>query len=139
MGKAVAAKGAKGKGDPGEAPEQPTVNLAVVLGPCSSAPDIRELESGRRIASISVRVHGTGAQATSVPVTVWDPPAWIEELEEGDPVVVVGCVRRRFFQSAAGFRGAKSEVEAKVIGRAHDRRKLAAALRHADRELELLA
>jgi single-strand DNA-binding protein len=135
MGKAVAPKD---KGDKPETAEQPTVNLAVVLGPCSSAPDIRELESGRRIASISVRAHGTGPQATSVPVTVWDPPAWIEELEEGDPVVVVGCVRRRFFQSAAGFRGAKSEVEAKLIGRAHDRRKLAAVLRHADRELELL-
>ena len=94
-------------------------NVAVVWGPCSTGVEIRVLGSGTRLASLSVTAPVPGqAAATSVPVTVWDPPAWLEALAPGDDVVVVGAVRRRFFATASGARGAKVEVEAVHVARA---------------------
>jgi single-stranded DNA-binding protein len=110
------------------------LNLAVIWGTCSAPPEIRTLESGSRVASLAVRTPAgaaavrrgrattANATATSVPVTVWDPPAWIETLDAGDAVVVVGSVRRRFFATRTGARGAKAEVEAATIAKATDRR-----------------
>lgn len=54
----------------------PALNLGIVCGPCSAAPEIRALESGTRPASLAVGCPGGDGRATSVPVTVWDPPAW---------------------------------------------------------------
>ena len=107
------------------------LNLAVIWGTCSAPPEIRTLESGSRVASLAVRTpagavttrrgRASVATATSVPITVWDPPAWVETLDAGDAVVVVGSVRRRFFATRSGARGAKSEVEAATIAKATDR------------------
>ena len=116
----------------------PTLNLSVVCGPCSVAPDIRVLESGTRLATLAVRCPAGDDRATSVPVTVWDPPAWVESLEPGDAVVVVGKLRRRFYQRPGGV-GSRVDVEAELIGRARDRRRLAAALEKAEATLDLLA
>ncbi len=113
------------------------VNLSVVCGPCSSAPEIRVLESGTRLATLSVRCPAGGERATSVPVTVWDPPAWVDALEPGESVVVVGRLRRRFYQRAGGV-GSRVDVEAELIGRARDRRRIDAALRRALALLEAL-
>jgi hypothetical protein len=118
--------------------EPPGVNVAVLCGPCSGPAEIRVLESGTRLASLAVRCPTTAAadeRATSVPVTVWDPPAWIETLAAGDAVVVVGRMRRRFYQRPGGV-GSRVDVEAELIGRARDRRRLDAALRKADDALE---
>ena len=110
------------------------LNLAVVWGRCSTGAEVRTLESGSRVASLSIRTPGTSLGrgrnlnpaapkpvATSVPITVWEPPAWVETLEPGDAVIVVGTVRRRFFATRAGGRGAKSEVEAVTIAKATPR------------------
>jgi hypothetical protein len=121
--------------------ESPGVNLAVLCGPCSGPAEIRVLESGTRLASLAVRCPSAAAadeRATSVPVTVWDPPAWVETLAAGDVVVVVGRMRRRFYQRPGGV-GSRVDVEAELIGRARDRRRLDAALRKADEALEGLA
>jgi 3-deoxy-D-arabino-heptulosonate 7-phosphate (DAHP) synthase len=40
------------------------VNLGVVCGPCSSAPEIRVLESGTRVATLSVRCPTQSGPAT---------------------------------------------------------------------------
>ena len=117
-------------------PQSTPVNLAIVCGPCSAAPELRVLESGTRVASLSVRVPA-GEQATSVPVTVWDPPAWIESLDAGDEVIVVGQVRRRFYARPGGV-GSRVDLEAVTIGRARDRRRVDAAVRRATRELDAL-
>ena len=122
-------------------PAEIGLNLAVIWGVCSAPPEIRTLESGSRVASLAVRTpasastprrgraaSGATPAATSVPVTVWDPPAWVETLDTGDAVVVVGSVRRRFFATRAGARGAKAEVEAATIAKATDRQ-----LEHASR------
>ena len=114
----------------------PTVNLVVLRGVASGPPEVRTLKSGRRIATLSVRVHALDPGATSVPVAVREPPAWVEDLDEGDPLVVVGTLRRRFFQTAGGSTGARVEVEARVVGRGTDRRRLDTARRRADEELE---
>jgi single-stranded DNA-binding protein len=113
------------------------VNLSVVCGDCSAAPEVRVLESGTRLATLALRCPSGDERATSVPVTVWDPPAWLETVAPGDRVVVVGRLRRRFFQRPGGV-GSRVDLEADVIARAGDRRRGAAALRRAQRALEPL-
>ena len=120
--------------------ESPCVNLAVLCGPCSGPAEIRVLESGTRLATLAVRCPAgptADERATSVPVTVWDPPAWIETLAAGDSIVVVGRMRRRFYQRPGGV-GSRVDVEAESVGRARERRRLDAALRKADEALEAL-
>jgi len=113
------------------------VNLCVVCGPCSAAPEVRLLESGTRLATLALRCPGGEGKATSVPVTVWDPPPWVETLTPGDAVIVVGRLRRRFFQRAGGV-GSRVDVEAESIGRARERRRVDAAVRRALAALEPL-
>ena len=86
------------------------VNLSVLRGAISGPPEIRALESGRRIATLAVRTSAGDGRNTSVPVTVWDPPAWLETLAADDAVLVVGRVRRRFFRTATGGSGSCSAV-----------------------------
>jgi single-strand DNA-binding protein len=114
------------------------VNVSVLRGAVSGPPEVRALKSGRRIASLAVRTSAGDGHNTSVPVTVWDPPAWVETLETDDDVLVVGRVRRRFFRTAAGTSGARTDVEAETVARARDRRRLTALLRRVDRELDRL-
>lgn len=123
------------------------INLAVLWGRCSAGVEIRTLESGRRLASFAVRTPAGAAPrrrpagreaATSVPVTVWDPPAWIESLDADEPVIVVGTIRRRFFATRAGGRGAKAEVEAVSVARA-SRAQLDRAWQRAASALDVLA
>jgi hypothetical protein len=104
------------------------LNLVVLWGPCSAGVEVRTLESGTRLATLGVRTppgvagartrHGASVAATSVPVTLWDPPAWLEGIEPGESLVVLGTVRRRFFATRGGGRGARAEVEAVSIARA---------------------
>ena len=63
-------------------------------------------------------------ETLSMPVACWNPPAWVEALEPGDEIVVVGRVRRRFFR-AGGATASRVELEADVIARAGDRRRVA--------------
>src|SRR5262245_42646874 len=94
--------------------ESPSLNVALLRGRCSSPPEVRVLGSGQTIAQLQVTTRST-EQAVSVPVAVWDPPAWIEALDSGDEVVVVGRVRRRFFRTAAGT-ASRVEVDAEYVG-----------------------
>jgi single-strand DNA-binding protein len=114
------------------------VNLSVLRGPISGPPEVRALKSGRRIATLAVRTPAGDGKHTSVPVTVWDPPAWVETLEPDEDVLVVGRVRRRFFRTATGGNGSRTDVEAEAVAPARDRRRLAALLRRVDRELDHL-
>jgi hypothetical protein len=113
----------------------PTVNLAVLRGVCSAPTEVRRLSGGRRVASLSVRTRGPGAHATSVPVSVWEPAAWVEDLDAGDELIVVGVVHRRFFRTAGGTPGARAEVEATHVARPTSRG-IAAALRRAEAALD---
>jgi single-strand DNA-binding protein len=114
-----------------------SLNLAVIRGCCSSAPEVRELESGRTLAVLQVTARPEQGPAVSVPVVVWSPAAWVEALDEGDEVVAVGRVRRRFYRAGAGA-ASKVEVEADVLARGGDRRRVATALRRARELVETL-
>jgi hypothetical protein len=148
---APSARGRPGISDVGSdllvpSPARPGLNLAVVSGQCSAGVEIRILESGRRVGSLSIRTPADASPrgrrsgstaATSVPVTVWDPPAWLEAVAPGDALVVVGTIRRRFFATRTGARGAKSEVEAVSIARA-TKGQLASAWQRASAALETI-
>jgi single-strand DNA-binding protein len=113
--------------------EPPSLNFAVVRGHCSSPASTRVLESGQALAQLQVTTRGSD-HALSVPVAVWDPPRWVESLDTGDEVVVLGRVRRRFFRTSGGT-ASRVELEAEFVARARDRRRLAAARRRIEEAL----
>jgi hypothetical protein len=115
-----------------------SLNLAVIRGCCSSAPEIRALTSGRTIAVLQVTARPGTGPAVSVPIVSWDPPKWVERLDAGDEIVAVGRVRRRFYQANGGS-AAKVEVEADLLARGGDRRRVEVALRRARDIVESLA
>jgi single-stranded DNA-binding protein len=121
-----------------EDPDAGRVNLVVVRGEVTAVPELRELESGRRLAALAIRARGSDGRATSVPVTVWEPAAWVEDLAPGTEIVVVGGVRRRFFRTATGTSATRVDVEAAFVGRAGQRRQLEAARRRIEAALEEL-
>ena len=98
------------------------LNVAVVRGTTSSPVEVRTLASGTVLAQLQVttRIDGT---ALSVPVTVLDPPAWVEAVDADEELVVVGRVRRRFFR-AGGTTASRVEIEAQIVAPARDRRRL---------------
>jgi hypothetical protein len=53
-------------------------------------------------------------------------------------VLVIGFVRRRFYRTATGGSGARTDVEAAALAPARDRRRLSALLRRIDRVLDRL-
>ena len=113
------------------------VNLAVLRGTVSSPPDVRVLPSDTVLAQLQLTTR-LEAETLSLPVAVWNPAQWVEGLEPGAEVVVVGRVRRRFFK-AAGAAASRVEVEADVVSRAGDRRLVEAALRRASGALAALS
>jgi single-strand DNA-binding protein len=120
----------------GTEPHRDGVNVVVVRGTVSSPPDVRVLPSDAVLAQLQISTR-LEAETLSMPVAVWSPASWVESLEPGDEVVVVGRVRRRFFR-AAGAAASRVEVEAEVVARARDRRRVQAALRRASEALEVL-
>ena len=110
------------------------LNLAVIRGEVSSQPDVRVLPSEAVLVQLQVTTRLESA-TLSTPIAVWNPPGWVEELEPGAEIVVVGRVRRRFFR-AAGATASRVELEADVVARAGDRRRVRAALRRVNATLE---
>jgi len=111
----------------------------VVQGRCAGPPATRVLDSGRRLASLAVVVRPEASPATWVPVTVWDPPAWLEHLAEGGEILVVGRVRRSFFAVAGGGRSQRVDVEGSFVGRPGRRRDRDAARRRVGDALQALS
>ncbi len=96
-----------------EAEEVPSLNVAVVRGTCSSPPDVRRLPSGDIVAQLQVTTRVRGS-ALSVPVSVHAPKQWVETLDTGDDVMVLGHVRRRYFRAGGGT-ASRVEVDAEAI------------------------
>src|SRR4051812_17654605 len=101
--------------------EAESFNVAIVRGTCSSPPELRVLPSEQRLAQLQLTTRVDG-RAMSVPVSFLDPPQWLEGLDIGDELVVLGAVRRRFFR-AGGATASRVEIEAEVVCRARDRRR----------------
>ena len=92
-------------------------NLVVLLGHVSSAPRSRQLPSGSVLLQLELTTRGHGLTA-SVPVVWFEPTA---AVDADDEIVVLGHVRRRFFQ-AGGATQSRTEVVAVRVARAHRRR-----------------
>jgi single-strand DNA-binding protein len=91
------------------------MNVAVVEGILSSAPRERTLPSGSEVVQWEVTIRRDGA-ASSVPVQWLDPPDRVRRCREGDRVVVLGTIRRRFYR-AAGATASRTEVVGERMAR----------------------
>jgi single-strand DNA-binding protein len=112
------------------------MNVALVRGTLSRAPEVRELPSGDEVASLEVTVapHEAQGRAESVPVSVADPPAWLVALEPGAEVAVLGRVRRRFFRVGQRTES-RTEVVAERVVPAGQRRRVESLLNAAEMRL----
>lgn len=90
------------------------LNLAVALGTVGSAPTLRALPSGSTLLSLSLAVRPIEGPSTSLPVVWFDPSAKASELAEGEFVLVVGRMARRFFK-AGGATQSRTELVAERI------------------------
>ena len=89
-------------------------NVAVVQGRLSGTPRRRELPSGSVLVELDVTTRGERG-SWSVPVAWFDPDPLADSLQEGDAVVVLGYVRRRFFRVAATTQSRTEVVAARVL------------------------
>jgi single-strand DNA-binding protein len=93
--------------------EESAMNIAVLRGTLSSDPVERTLPSGTRLVNYEVTTpDAAGGPAHSAPVAWFDPPARLPTVGQGDEVVVVGQVHRRFFRTAGGVTASRTEVVA---------------------------
>lgn len=99
-------------------------NVVVVKGCLSRPASERVMPSGDRLALLDVTVpgaidaEGKPGRSESVPAAWFGAPAWLLDLEAGTEVVLVGRVRKRFFQSG----GLQSRTEVVVDAGAPARR-----------------
>jgi single-strand DNA-binding protein len=91
----------------------PGTNLAVLVGTLSRPAELRHLPSGDQVVALEVMIRAEGRPAESVPVAWTGAPAAAATWPEGAAVLVVGRVRRRFFQ-AAGRTQSRTEVVASI-------------------------
>lgn len=92
----------------------PTLNLAVLRGHLSRAPEEVALASGDLLVRYEVTVPRSDERADTVPVVAVSPPAHARGLEPGTEVVVVSRTRRRFW-SAGGATRSQVEVLASDV------------------------
>lgn len=91
-----------------------TSNLVVLRGTLSSEPRARVLPSGDELLSYEITTDVADGRA-SAPV-VWFSPRRPPVVHEGDDVVAVGVIRRRFFR-AGGAASSRTEVVADIVAR----------------------
>jgi single-strand DNA-binding protein len=119
-------------------PATPTLNLAVVCGHLSRAPEEVPLASGDVLVRYEVTVPQADERADTLPVVAISPPAHARGLEAGAEVVVVGRTRRRFW-SAGGATRSQVEVLATTVVAARRRAGATRALDGAVATLEAFA
>lgn len=88
------------------------LNLVVVSGRLAAPPEIRQFESGARLARylVTVRSEEPARRVDVLPVTMWDPSAELLDAEPvpGSRLWVAGSVQRRFW---SGSDGRRSRIE----------------------------
>lgn len=103
------------------------LNVAVLRGVLSRAPEARTLPSGDRVGAFEVTVREAGAATDTVPVSWVGVPERALQLAAGTEVLVVGRVRRRFFRTPVGT-GSRTELVAATVLRATQRARVAGAI-----------
>lgn len=91
------------------------MNVTVLQGRLVGSPRLTELGEGRSVLNFEVATHHAEGRQVA-PVAWFDPPAR-PRLSEGDDIVVVGAVRRRWFR-AGGASQSRTEVVAERVVRA---------------------
>lgn len=88
------------------------LNLVVVSGRLAAPPELRQFESGARLARylVTVRSEEPTRRVDVLPVTMWDPDEALLNAEPmpGSRVLVVGSLQRRFW---SGEEGRRSRLE----------------------------
>ena len=106
------------------------LNVVVVKGVLARPSQLVELPSGTRLLALEVTVRRPDGPAETIPVSWLGAPAWGEDLDVGESVVVAGRVRRRFFRSG-GSTQSRTEVAAASIARSSSLDKVAALVAEA--------
>src|SRR3977135_2307145 len=101
------------------------MNVVVIQGALSRPAEARELPSGDRLVALEVTTRTPDGVAATVPVGwIGGPPAaW----DQGEEVVVVGHVRRRWFRTA-GATQSRTEVLATHVVLSRQTRRVAQLL-----------
>ena len=89
-------------------------NVAVLIGRLARPAEPRDLPSGDRLVQYEVTIPCETGRAEGVPVVWYEAPASAEDYDVDEKVVVVGRVRRRFFQ-AGGATQSRTEVVADAV------------------------
>ena len=90
------------------------MNMVALVGRLARPAENRVLPSGDRMVAYEITVERPGARAEGVSVVWFAAPARAGDHDVGEVVVVVGRVRRRFYQ-AAGATRSRTEVVADVV------------------------
>jgi hypothetical protein len=106
------------------------MNVVVLRGKLSRAPDERELDSGTRLVRFELTIRNGEGSAETSPVSWVEAPAWAAGIAVGEEVVVVGRVRRRWFRRGP-VTESRVEVAADAVIPARQRKKADAAIRQA--------
>jgi single-strand DNA-binding protein len=111
------------------------MNVVTLRGRLARPAEQRVLPSGDRLVTYEVTVEGPEGRAETAPVVWFGAPAAAGAMDADQNVVVVGRVRRRFFQ-AGGATQSRTEVVAEVVLPTGATKRVAGALRAAAARLE---
>ena len=89
-------------------------NIVILRGHLSRVPEHRALASGSALLSADLTVRPADGPTETIPLVWFDPPDRALRLDQGDDVVAVGRVRRRFFRSG-GATLSRTEVVVSAI------------------------
>ena len=103
------------------------LNVVVVRGSLTRAPEERVLPGGDRQVGLEVSVRPEGGKAEAVPVVWADAPDSALGWEPDTEIVVVGRVRKRYFRSG-GSTQSRTEVVAETVTPSRQAKRAAAAI-----------
>ena len=103
------------------------MNIAVVRGTVLREPQERTLAGGQRLVSLDLNVAYDDRPNENLEVVWVDPPRNLLVPKQGYEVVVVGRVRRRFFNTAGGV-VSRQEVVAETVLTARQKSRISHAL-----------
>ena len=93
-----------------------TVNVVVLAGRLSDAPEVKEMPSGDKVTRFRLSVPEVGKRVLPLQVSAWDNLArkGCERLVKGDSVLIRGHLVRRFFRDGGGGRSVTEVVATEV-------------------------